>query len=144
MSIELSMPILLVDDFETMTKIVSGLLRQIGFTDINVASSGPAALERMSKRSYGLVMLDWNMAPMNGLELLALIRANKKFSKVPVILITAEARAQNVMAAKHAGVSGYIVKPFSVATLQRKLEIVLGSSVSQKPAALSPAGLAIN
>lgn len=139
MPIDLSMPILLVDDFETMTKIVSGLLRQIGFSDIDVASSGPAALERMHKKRYGLVVSDWNMKPMNGLELLALMRANVKLASVPLILITAEARAQTVLAAKTAGVSGYIVKPFSAATLQRKLEMVLGGPVPQKRMPLAPA-----
>jgi len=124
MSLDLSMPILVVDDYKTMIRIIRNLLKQLGFQDVDEASDGTEALGKMRERNYGLVISDWNMEPMTGYDLLKEVRADDKFSDVPFIMVTAEAKSENVVAAKKAGVSNYIVKPFNAQTLKGKIEAV--------------------
>ena len=125
MAVDLSMPVLVVDDFPTMVRIISKLLRQLGFSNIDAASDGSQAFHLMRQRQYGLVISDWNMAPMTGLQLLQEVRADAKLKATPFIMITAESKVENVVAAKQAGVSNYIVKPFNAETLREKIEKVL-------------------
>jgi two-component system, chemotaxis family, chemotaxis protein CheY len=124
MEFDLSMPILVVDDYSTMIRIIRNLLKQLGFENIDDASDGSAALTKMRGKKYGLVISDWNMEPMTGYDLLREVRANPSLSKTPFIMITAESKTENVIAAKKAGVSNYIVKPFNAATLKTKMEAV--------------------
>jgi two-component system, chemotaxis family, chemotaxis protein CheY len=124
MAVDLSMPVLVVDDYNTMIRIIRNLLKQIGFQDIDDASDGSAALVRMREKKYGLVISDWNMEPMTGYDLLKEVRADPGLSKTPFIMITAESKTENVIAAKKAGVNNYIVKPFNAQTLQTKIETV--------------------
>lgn len=126
MSVNKLMPILIVDDYKTMLRIVRGLLNQIGFTNIDEASDGTAAYQIIQKKPYGLVISDWNMEPMSGYELLKKIRADEKTKLLPFIMVTAESKTDNVIAAKQAGVSNYIVKPFNAETLKQKIEAVFG------------------
>jgi two-component system chemotaxis response regulator CheY len=120
------MPILVVDDYKTMVRIISNLLRQLGFTTIDEATEASRALQLMRVREYGLVISDWNMEPMSGLDLLKAIRSDVKLKDTPFIMVTAESKAENVVAAKAAGVSNYIVKPFNAETLKTKITAVLG------------------
>ena len=124
MALDCSMPILVVDDYNTMIRIIRNLLKQIGFSDIDDAADGSAALARMREKKYGLVISDWNMEPMTGYELLKEVRADPGLSKTPFIMVTAESKTENVIAAKKAGVNNYIVKPFNAQTLQSKIEAV--------------------
>lgn len=124
MSLDLSMPVLVVDDYKTMIRIIKNLLRQIGFTDVDDASDGGDALEKLREKPYGLVISDWNMEPMTGYELLQNVRSDAALANLPFIMVTAEAKSENVVAAKKAGVSNYIVKPFNAQTLKGKIESV--------------------
>jgi two-component system, chemotaxis family, chemotaxis protein CheY len=124
MAIDLSTPILVVDDYSTMIRIIRNLLRQIGLDNVDDASDGSDALAKMRGRKYGLVISDWNMEPMTGYELLREVRANLELSQTPFIMITAESKTENVIAAKKAGVNNYIVKPFNAATLKTKIDAV--------------------
>jgi two-component system chemotaxis response regulator CheY len=124
MEFDLSMPILVVDDYSTMVRIIRNLLKQIGFENVDDANDGSAALAKMQGKQYGLIISDWNMEPMTGYDLLREVRANPSLSKTPFIMITAESKTENVIAAKKAGVSNYIVKPFNAATLKTKMEAV--------------------
>jgi two-component system chemotaxis response regulator CheY len=124
MAVDLSMPVLVVDDYNTMIRIIRNLLKQIGFQHIDDAADGSAALARMREKKYGLVISDWNMEPMTGYELLKEVRADPGLSKTPFIMVTAESKTENVIAAKKAGVNNYIVKPFNAQTLQSKIEAV--------------------
>jgi len=126
MAVDLNMPVLIVDDYKTMLRIIRNLLKQIGFNNVDEATDGKAALEKMQQRKYGLVISDWNVEPMTGLELLKEVRANESLRPTPFIMITAESKTENVVAAKEAGVNNYIVKPFNAATLKTKLTSVLG------------------
>jgi two-component system, chemotaxis family, chemotaxis protein CheY len=126
MAFDLSMPILVVDDYNTMIRIIRNLLKQLGFENVDDASDGSAALAKMQSKKYGLVISDWNMEPMTGYDLLREVRASPEISKTPFIMITAESKTENVIAAKKAGVSNYIVKPFNAATLKSKMEAVFG------------------
>ena len=126
MAVDLNMPVLIVDDYKTMLRIIRNLLKQIGFNNVDEATDGKATLEKMQQRKYGLVISDWNMEPMTGLELLKEVRADDKLRPTPFIMITAESKTENVIAAKEAGVNNYIVKPFNAATLKTKLSSVLG------------------
>jgi two-component system chemotaxis response regulator CheY len=126
MAIDHSMRVLIVDDYNTMVRIIRNLLKQLGFVEIDDASDGAAALEKMRIHKYGLVISDWNMEPMTGLQLLKEVRADAKLKALPFIMITAESKTENVVAAKEAGVSNYIVKPFNAETLRQKLVSVLG------------------
>ncbi len=126
MSVDLSMPILIVDDYKTMLRIVNNLLKQIGFDNVDEATDGSVALSKMRNKRYGLVISDWNMEPMTGFELLKEVRADNSLKETPFIMVTAESKTDNVIAAKKAGVNNYIVKPFNAETLKGKLKAVLG------------------
>lgn len=126
MSVDMSMPVLVVDDYKTMIRIISNLLRQLGFSNIDEASDGGRALQLMRSRPYGLVISDWNMEPMTGLDLLKEVRSDIKLKDTPFIMVTAESKVENVVTAKSAGVNNYIVKPFNADTFKTKLVSVLG------------------
>jgi two-component system chemotaxis response regulator CheY len=126
-SLDLSTPVLVVDDYQTMVRILRNLLKQIGFNDVDDASDGQAALEKLRSKKYGLVISDWNMAPMTGYELLQQVRADAELSSLPFIMVTAEAKTENVVAAKKAGVNNYIVKPFNAETLRSKISTVFSA-----------------
>ncbi len=126
MAVEMGMPILIVDDYRTMLRIVRNLLSKLGFTDIDEAADGSQALAMMKSRQYGLIISDWNMQPMTGFELLKTVRADEALKAVPFIMVTAESKVENVVAARQAGVNNYIIKPFSAAVLKAKLKAVLG------------------
>ncbi|MGB5948935.1 MAG: response regulator [Parvibaculum sp.] len=126
MAVDMGMPILIVDDYRTMLRIVRNLLSKLGFTDIDEASDGSQALAMMKARNYGLVISDWNMQPMTGFELLKTVRADEGLKATPFIMVTAESKVENVVAARQAGVNNYIIKPFSAAVLKAKLKAVLG------------------
>lgn len=123
---KVNIPVLVVDDYNTMRRIIRNLLEQIGFHDIEDAEDGTAALVKLRARTFGLVISDWNMAPMSGLELLKEVRADAKLKALPFIMVTAEGKPENVLAAKQAGVNQYISKPFTVEILGRKIDSVLG------------------
>ena len=118
------MNVLVVDDYQTMVRIIRNLLKQIGFNNVDEAMDGQAALEKIGSKDYGLIISDWNMEPMTGLELLKEVRG--KGNKVPFIMVTAESKTENVLAARQAGVDNYIVKPFNADTLKSKIAGVLG------------------
>ena len=124
-TIDTSLDVLIVDDYKTMLRIIRNLLKQIGFENVDEAADGTEALGKLRAKRYGLVISDWNMSPMTGLELLQAVRADAKLATLPFIMITAESKTENVVAAKQAGVSNYIVKPFNAETLQGKIEKVL-------------------
>lgn len=126
MAVDKNMPILIVDDYKTMLRIIRNLLKQIGFNNVDEATDGAQALRALRDNSYGLVISDWNMEPMTGIELLREVRADNLLASLPFIMITAESKVENVVAAKEAGVSNYIVKPFNAETLKGKLESVIG------------------
>jgi two-component system chemotaxis response regulator CheY len=126
MAIDTSMPILVVDDYNTMIRIIRNLLRQLGFQDVDDAPDGSVALSKMQIKRYGLVISDWNMEPMTGYELLKQVRSSPLLSSTPFIMVTAESKTENVIAAKQAGVNNYIVKPFNADTLKTKIEAVFG------------------
>lgn len=120
--LDLSLKVLVVDDMMSMRNIVKRALREIGYQDLHDASNGEDALEKLKSGGFGLVLLDWNMPVMNGLELLRAVRADPTINKMAVLMITAEAKAENIMEAVQAGVSDYLVKPFSTQGLEEKLE----------------------
>lgn len=120
------MKILVVDDYATMRRIVRNLLSQIGHLDVEEAGDGIVALQKLRETQFGLVISDWNMEPMTGLQLLKEVRADNKLSGTPFIMVTAESKTENVVAAKEAGVNNYIVKPFNADTLKQKIASVLG------------------
>ncbi len=122
-----NMSILIVDDYKTMLRIIRNLLKQLGFNNVDEAIDGSSALTKLREKDFGLVISDWNMEPMSGLQLLKEVRADVKLKEIPFIMITAESKSENVIAAKEAGVSNYIVKPFNAATLKGKLTTVLGN-----------------
>lgn len=126
MSVDKHMPILIVDDYKTMLRIIKNLLNQLGFDNIDEATDGGMAFNKMKERSYGLVISDWNMEPITGMDLLKQVRGDEKLKNTPFIMITAESKTENVVAAKQAGVNNYIVKPFNAETLKGKLVSVLG------------------
>ena len=124
MAIDLSMAVLVVDDYKTMVRIIRNLLTQLGFEDIDEAADGTEALAKLKERKYGLVISDWNMQPMTGYDLLKNVRSDEALQTIPFIMVTAEAKTENVIAAKKAGVSNYIEKPFNAQTLKGKIETV--------------------
>jgi len=126
MAIDSSMPILVVDDYKTMIRIIRNLLKQLGFSDVDDAADGTEALEKARGKKYGLIISDWNMEPMTGYELLKEVRGDETLSRTPFIMVTAESKTENVIAAKKAGVNNYIVKPFNAATLKAKIDAVFG------------------
>lgn len=108
-----------------MARIIRNLLRQIGFKDVDEAHGGATALAKMKIKRYGLVISDWNMEPMTGIDLLRQVRADPGLGEIPFIMVTAESRRENVIAAKETGANNYIVKPFNAQTLKAKIEAVL-------------------
>jgi two-component system, chemotaxis family, chemotaxis protein CheY len=124
--IDKSMNVLIVDDYKTMLRIIRNLLKLIDFHNVEEATDGAEALSKLRSGSFGLVISDWHMQPMTGLQLLQEVRADAKLKSMPFIMVSAESKAENVVAAKQAGVSNYIVKPFNAETLLDKIERVLG------------------
>jgi two-component system chemotaxis response regulator CheY len=120
------MPILIVDDYKTMLRVLRNFLLQLNFSNIEEATDGSMALQKLRQQDFGFVISDWNMEPMTGIQLLREVRADDKLKHLPFIMITAESKSENVIAAKQAGVSNYIVKPFSAETLKSKMTSVLG------------------
>jgi len=125
MAIDKSMNVLIVDDYKTMLRIIRNLLKQLEFDNVEEATDGTEALAKLRAGNFGLVISDWNMEPMTGLDLLKEVRADARLKNLPFIMITAESKTENVVAAKQAGVSNYIVKPFNAETLREKIEKVL-------------------
>jgi two-component system chemotaxis response regulator CheY len=128
MSIDYSMPILVVDDYQTVVRIMRNLLHRAGFAEIDVAGDGEEALAKMRERKYGLVISDWYMAPVDGLELVKQARADEALKATPIILVSAEGSPDNLKAANEAGASGYVLKPFDSETLKAKIETVLAAA----------------
>jgi|TARA_R110002096_G_scaffold266710_1_gene460327 two-component system, chemotaxis family, chemotaxis protein CheY len=126
MAVDMSLSILIVDDYKTMLRIIRNLLKQLGFHNVDEAMDGAEALNKLRGKSYDLVISDWNMEPMTGYELLKEVRSDDMLKTLPFIMVTAESKTDNVIAAKKAGVNNYIVKPFNAATLKSKLSSVLG------------------
>jgi two-component system chemotaxis response regulator CheY len=120
--------VLIVDDYKTMLRIIRNLLKQLEFDNVEEASDGQEALAKLRAGQFGLVISDWNMQPMTGLDLLKEVRADARLKETPFIMITAESKTENVVAAKAAGVSNYIVKPFNAETLRGKIEKVLADA----------------
>jgi len=127
MAVDKAMQVLVVDDYSTMRRIIRNLLNQLGFTNVDEANDGQAALAMVGQKKYGLIISDWNMEPMSGLDLLKGIRTGNGENKVvPFIMVTAESKTENVIMAKQAGVNNYIVKPFNAETLKGKIAAVIG------------------
>ena len=126
MAVDKNMKILVVDDYNTMLRILANLLKQLSFTNVDTAMDGTEALRKLRSDTFGLVISDWNMEPMTGIELLREVRGDEKLKHLPFIMITAEVKSENVIAAQQAGVSNYIVKPFNAETLKGKMASVLG------------------
>ncbi|MBF0376631.1 MAG: chemotaxis response regulator CheY [Desulfamplus sp.] len=120
-----SIKVLIVDDFATMRRILKNILKQLGFKNLLEADDGTTAMETLEKNDIDLVISDWNMPKMTGLELLKWVRANKKYAKTPFLMVTAEAQKQNVIEAVQAGVSNYVVKPFTAEAISEKLKKIL-------------------
>jgi len=125
MAMDKNMNVLIVDDYKTMLRIIRNLLKQLEFDNVEEATDGTEALAKLRAGNFGLVISDWNMEPMTGLDLLKEVRADARLKNLPFIMITAESKTENVIAAKAAGVSNYIVKPFNAETLREKIEKVL-------------------
>ena len=117
-----SMKILVVDDFSTMRRIIKNLLKDLGFSNIQEADDGSTALPMLQQGDFDFVVTDWNMPGMQGIDLLRAIRADDKLKHLPVLMVTAEAKKEQIVAAAKAGVNGYVVKPFTAATLKEKLD----------------------
>jgi len=119
--VDKNLKFLVVDDFSTMRRIIRNLLKELGFTNVDEAEDGVAALTKLRSAEFDFVISDWNMPNMDGLTLLQTIRADDALKKLPVMMVTAEAKKENIVAAAQAGASGYVVKPFTAATLDEKL-----------------------
>ena len=122
----LNMKILIVDDFSTMRRIIKNILRQLGFTNVQEADDGSTAWPKIQSEPFDLIITDWNMPKMSGLELLKAIRSDENLKDLPVLMVTAEALKENIIEAVKAGVSNYIVKPFTAETMQEKLQKIFG------------------
>lgn len=116
------MRILVVDDFSTMRRIVKNLLKELGFNNVEEADDGKTALPKLKSGKFDFLITDWNMPEMSGLELLKAVRADEKLKKMPVLMVTAEAKREQIIAAAEAGVNGYVVKPFTASSLKEKIE----------------------
>lgn len=123
---DLNMQVLIVDDMQTMRRIMKNVLKQIGFSNITEADDGKTALAEMKKKQFDLVLCDWNMPEMTGIDLLKALRADDAFKSIPFVMITAEAKKENIVEAVKAGVNNYIVKPFTAETVSEKLKKVFG------------------
>ena len=122
---ESNLKFLVVDDFSTMRRIVRNLLKELGHASVDEAEDGVAALSKLKRDNFDFVITDWNMPNMDGLQLLQVVRADPALSALPVLMVTAEAKKENIIAAAQAGASGYIVKPFTAATLDEKITKIL-------------------
>jgi two-component system chemotaxis response regulator CheY len=118
---------LVVDDFSTMRRIVKNLLQELGYNDITEADDGNTALPLLKAGTFDILITDWNMPGMPGLELLKAVRADERLAKLPVLMLTAEAKREQIVEAAQAGVSGYVIKPFTAITLKEKLDKILAS-----------------
>jgi two-component system chemotaxis response regulator CheY len=127
MAADQTMQILVVDDYRTMIRIIRNLLKQIGYEQVDEAADGSEALAKMRTKRYGLIISDWNMEPMTGYEFLKEVRADPSLAPTPFIMVTAESKTENVIAAKKAGVNNYIVKPFNAQTLKNKIDAVFAA-----------------
>ena len=123
---DVNMKVLIVDDFATMRRILRNILKQIGFSNISEADDGKTALKELKKEKFDLILCDWNMPEMSGLELLNEVKSDDKLKDTPFVMVTAEAQKDNIVAAVKAGVSNYIVKPFTAETISEKLNKVFG------------------
>ena len=130
-SLDRNMPILVVDDFSTMRRIVKNCLKQLGFENITEADDGVNALDKLQHGNFKLIVSDWNMPNMMGIDLLKAVRGSEKLKSIPFLMVTAECQKENVIEAAKAGVSNYIVKPFTADVLQTKMEAIF----TKKPAA---------
>ena len=125
-----TMKILVVDDFSTMRRLVKNLLHELGYTDVTEADDGNSALPLLKKGAFEFLITDWNMPGMAGLDLLKAVRADAKLAKLPVLMLTAEAKREQIIEAAQAGVSGYVIKPFTAATLKEKIDKILASKAA--------------
>ena len=123
---DVNMKVLIVDDFATMRRIVKNILRQLGFTDISEADDGKTALQALKKEKFDLILSDWNMPEMPGIELLKAVKSDDELKDIPFLMVTAEAEKGNIVEAVKLGVSNYIVKPFTAETMNEKLEKIFG------------------
>ncbi|MBW1730408.1 MAG: chemotaxis response regulator CheY [Deltaproteobacteria bacterium] len=123
---DMGMTVLVVDDFATMRRIIKGVLKDLGFKNVIEAENGKVALSELKKEEIGLVIADWNMPEMTGIDLLKALRSDDRFKELPFIMVTAEGQKANVIEAVKAGVTNYIVKPFTPDTLKQKLEAIFG------------------
>jgi len=130
MTLDNASPILIVDDYGTMLKIMRNLLKQLGYENVDDASNGAAALEKVQAKQYHLIISDWNMEPMTGYELLLKVRQSDNNATTPFIMVTAESKSENILAARKAGVSNYLVKPFNAVTLKAKIDQVFGQQAA--------------
>ncbi|HVY08447.1 MAG TPA: chemotaxis response regulator CheY [Burkholderiales bacterium] len=126
-----NMKFLVVDDFSTMRRIVRNLLKELGFGNVDEAEDGAVALQKLKTGGFDFVISDWNMPNMDGLTLLQTMRADERFKKIPVLMVTAEAKKENIVAAAQAGANGYVVKPFTAATLDEKLNKIFQAIAAQ-------------
>ncbi|HEU4590939.1 MAG TPA: chemotaxis response regulator CheY [Steroidobacteraceae bacterium] len=125
-----AMKFLVVDDFSTMRRIVKGLLNELGYTEITEADDGTTALPLLKNGNFDFLITDWNMPGMPGLELLKAVRGDARLAKLPVLMLTAEAKREQIIEAAQAGVSGYVIKPFTAATLKEKIDKILASKAA--------------
>jgi len=119
--VDKNIKILVVDDFPTMRRIIRNLLKELGFVNVDEAEDGAVGLEKLKGGNYGFVLSDWNMPNMDGLAMLQAIRADPSLAKLPVLMVTAEAKKENIIAAAQGGANGYVVKPFTAITLEEKI-----------------------
>lgn len=125
-----AMKFLVVDDFSTMRRIVKGLLNELGYSDITEADDGNTALPLLRDGAFDFLITDWNMPGMAGLDLLKAVRGDPKLAKLPVLMLTAEAKREQIIEAAQAGVSGYVIKPFTAVTLKEKIDKILASKAA--------------
>lgn len=128
MSLDPNTPILVVDDYKTMVKIVRHLLGQLGYKNVDDASNGAEAFDKMQTKQYGLVISDWNMEPVTGYELLKRMRASNAHADIPFIMVTAESKPENITAARRAGVNNDLIKPFNQQSLKSKIDQVFDNA----------------
>jgi two-component system chemotaxis response regulator CheY len=130
--VDKSIKILVVDDFPTMRRIIRNLLKELDFVNVDEAEDGAAGLERLKSGNYGFVVSDWNMPNMDGLAMLQAIRADPLLAKLPVLMVTAEAKKENIISAAQAGANGYVVKPFTAITLEEKITKIFEKIAKEK------------
>jgi two-component system chemotaxis response regulator CheY len=124
------MKFLVVDDYSTMRRIVKNLLHDLGYANVAEADDGKTALPLLQNGSFDFLITDWNMPGMPGLDLLKAVRSNEKLKKLPVLMLTAEAKREQIVEAAQAGVSGYVIKPFTAVTLKEKIDKILGAQAA--------------